>query len=63
MKQLGTQPNGNKEIKIETFKDKLQTTYLEIKEKKRKQLETQPTKHDKNKQKLRERVRDIANET
>jgi hypothetical protein len=40
MKQLGTQPNGNKEIKIETFKDKLQTTYLERKEKKRKQLET-----------------------
>jgi hypothetical protein len=40
MKELGTQPKGNKEIKIDTFKDKLQATYLEIKEKKRKQLET-----------------------
>ena len=60
MKQLGTQPNGNKEIKIETFKDKLQTTYLEIKEKKRKQLETQPTKHNIKKE---EKRKDLANET
>ena len=56
MKQLGTQPNGNKEIKIETFKDKLQTTYLERKEKKRKQLETQPTKHNIKKEEKRKEL-------